>query len=80
MTEDNPGEKRMGQKTKMFVAITLIGAVGFLLGVAGNFLSNEVLPALIKVFPTLLSATWMIWGLLGAVLAVVSCLIYAYLP
>jgi len=70
----------MGQKTRKFGAIALIGFFGFLLGVVANFISSEVLPILANIFPRIFGATWIMWGIIGAFLAIISCLLYAYLP
>jgi len=70
----------MEQKSKMLAAIVIIGFVGFLLGIAVNFVYFKALPILIEVFPQILGMDWVVWGLIGAFLAIICCLIYAYLP
>lgn len=70
----------MEQKSKMFGAIVIIGVIGFLLGIAANFVYFKALPILIEVFPQILEMDWVVWGLVGAFLAIICCLIYAYLP
>jgi len=70
----------MDQKTKMLGAIVIIGFTGFLLGIAANFVYFKALPILIEVFPQILEMDWIVWGLVGAFLAIICCLIYAYLP
>jgi len=70
----------MGQKTKMLGALAFIGFIGFLLGIAANFIYFEALPVLTQVFPQILEMTWVVWGLIGAFLSMICCLIYAYLP
>jgi len=70
--------KKMGKKLKMFGALTFIGSIGFLLGIASNFIYSEALPILMKVFPQI-SITWVMWGLVGAFVSVTCSLIYAYL-
>ena len=69
----------MGEKMKRFGAFAFISFVGFLLGIVANLVSSEVLPILIKVFPQIFEKTWVVWGLIGALLSVICCLIYAYL-
>jgi ABC-type antimicrobial peptide transport system permease subunit len=70
----------MDQKSKMLGAIVIIGFVGFLLGVVVNFVYFKALPILLEVFPQILEMDWIVWGLVGAFLAIICCLIYAYLP
>ncbi len=70
----------MEQKSKMLGAIVIIGFVGFLLGIAVNFVYFKALPILLEVFPQILEMDWIMWGLVGAFLAIICCLIYAYLP
>ena len=70
----------MYQKSKMLVAIGIIGFIGFLLGAVVNFVYVKALPILIEVFPQILEIDWVVWGLGGAILAIICCLIYAYLP
>jgi ABC-type antimicrobial peptide transport system permease subunit len=70
----------MEQKSKMLGAIVIIGFVGFLLGIAVNFVYFKALPILLEVFPQILEMDWIVWGLVGAFLAIICCLIYAYLP
>jgi ABC-type antimicrobial peptide transport system permease subunit len=70
----------MDQKSKMLGAIVIIGFVGFLLGVVVNLVYFKALPILLEVFPQILEMDWVVWGLVGAFLAMICCLIYAYLP
>ena len=70
----------MDQKSKMLGAIVIIGFVGFLLGVVVNLVYFKALPILLEVFPQILEMDWVVWGLVGAFLAIICCLIYAYLP
>ncbi len=70
----------MGEKVKMFGALTFIAFVGFLLGIAANFVYFKALPSITAVFPLILEIDWVMWGLIGAFLSVICCLIYAYLP
>jgi len=70
----------MEQKSKMLGAIVIIGFVGFLLGVVVNLVYFKALPILLEVFPQILEMDWVVWGLVGAFLAIICCLIYAYLP
>ena len=70
----------MDQKSKMLGMIVIIGFIGFLLGIAANFVYFKALPILIEVFPQILEMDWVVRGLVGAFLAIICCLIYAYLP
>jgi len=70
----------MGQKSKMLGAIALIGFIGFLLGIASNLIYFVALPVLKEIFPQIFETTWLVWGLIGAFLAIICCLIYAHLP
>jgi len=69
----------MGEKLKRLGAFALISFIGFLSGIAANFICSGALPILIKVFPQILEISWIAWGLIGSLLSVVGCLIYAYL-
>lgn len=70
----------MGHKSKMAFTLFMIGLVGFMLGAAANIIYSRALPILIEAFPQMLASEWAAWGLVGAVLAIVCCLIYAYMP
>jgi len=70
----------LGQKIKAVIAIIIVGFVGFILGAVANLMYFQFIPLLMEFFPRLFSAEWLLWGLIGALLAVVCCLIYAYLP
>lgn len=70
----------MGQKLKMMLAIIIIGFIGFILGAVANLVYAYILPAVTEIFPQIFMSEWVIWGLAGAFLAVVCCLIYACLP
>jgi len=64
----------------MFGALSFIGFIGFLLGIAANFVYFRAMPILTKAFPLILEIDWVMWGIIGAFLSIVCCLIYAYLP
>jgi ABC-type antimicrobial peptide transport system permease subunit len=68
------------QRSKMLGAIAIIGIVGFILGIVANFFYFKALPYLIEVFPQILEVDWVVWGVVGALLAIICCVIYAYLP
>jgi len=64
---------------KMLGVLALIGFIGFLLGIAAKFVQSDVLPILSGLFPQIMSVAWVGWGVGGAILSVVGCLLYAYL-
>lgn len=70
----------MGHRSRMALTLFMIGLVGFVLGAAANLLYSKALPVLIEVFPQIFASEWAAWGLIGAILAIVCCLIYAYMP
>lgn len=69
----------MGHRSKMALTLFMIGLIGFMLGVAANIVYSRALPLLIEAFPQIFASEWAAWGLVGALLAIVCCLIYAYL-
>jgi len=69
----------MGHRSKVALALFAIGFIGFILGAAANIIYSKALPLLLKTFPEIFVSEWMLWGLAGALLAVLCCLIYAYL-
>jgi ABC-type antimicrobial peptide transport system permease subunit len=66
-------------KVKRVAALTFIACIGFLLGIAANVIFTEAFPLLIDTFPLLSQMTWIRWGLVGTLLSVAVCIIYAYL-
>ena len=64
-------------KLKIFAAFAI---VGFILGVVINVIYFEVMPTLIAVFPQIFNVTWVVWGLVGASISLVGCIVYASLP
>lgn len=70
----------MGQKLKMMLATIIIGFIGFVLGVMANLIYVYVFPAITEIFPQIFMSEWIVWGLVGAFLAVACCFIYACLP
>ncbi|MEM1607207.1 MAG: hypothetical protein QW341_03410 [Candidatus Bathyarchaeia archaeon] len=69
----------MGHRSKVALTLFAIGLTGFILGAVANIIYSKALPILIEVFPQIFSSEWAAWGLVGAILAIVCCLIYAYL-
>ena len=65
---------------KRIKAIAIFAITGFLVGIAANLLYFQAGPALALIFPQLLEKTWLLWGLIGASVSIVGCIIYAALP
>lgn len=70
----------MGHRSKMALTLSVIGLIGFILGIVANIIYSKALPVLIETFPQILASEWIAWGLVGALLAIMCSLIYAYLP
>lgn len=71
--------KSVGQRSRVALALFAIGIVGFILGVVANLVYYRALPILMEAFPQIFASEWAAWGLVGALLAIICCLIYAYL-
>nr|MDO8132982.1 hypothetical protein [Candidatus Njordarchaeum guaymaensis] len=71
---------RQTGRLKTVGALGFIGIIGFLLGIAANFIYFEALPILTQIFPQILKINWLMWGIIGAFISIICCLIYAYLP
>lgn len=69
----------MGHRSRAVLTLLAIGITGFMLGAIANIVYSKAFPVLIEVFPQIFSSEWAAWGIVGAILAVVCCLIYAYL-
>jgi uncharacterized protein YqhQ len=69
----------MGQRVRRALIIFSIGLIGFVLGVAANFIYFNVLPTLIEAFPQVFASGWVAWGFGGALIAIICCLIYVYM-
>ncbi|MCX8171364.1 MAG: hypothetical protein N3E47_05275 [Candidatus Bathyarchaeota archaeon] len=69
----------MGQRSRVALTLFAISLTGFILGVIANILYYKAFPILVELFPHIFSSSWVAWGFIGAILAVVCCLIYAYL-
>jgi len=52
--------------------------LGFIAGVAANIAYHRVLPALLRAFPELLRAEWILSGLVGSVLTLLMLVLWAY--
>lgn len=68
----------MGRRLKALLTVFAVGFIGFILGVAANLMYSKVLPILIEAFPQIFASSWVAWGIGGALLAIICCLIYAY--
>ena len=72
----------LNQVNKMSERIKVLGTfalLGFIAGIAANFLYHMVWPWLLQVFPTILHAEWMVSGLAGAMLTLVMLILWVYL-
>ncbi|MEM2273678.1 MAG: hypothetical protein QXX56_05660 [Candidatus Bathyarchaeia archaeon] len=68
----------MGRRLKAVLTVFAVGFIGFILGVVANIIYFKVLPILIESFPYIFASSWVAWGFGGALLAIICCLIYAY--
>ncbi|MBS7639979.1 MAG: hypothetical protein QW804_00865 [Candidatus Bathyarchaeia archaeon] len=68
----------MGYRSKMALTLFAIGLLGFILGAVANVIYYRALPILIETFPQIFASEWAAWGLVGALLAIICCLVYAY--
>ena len=69
----------MGYRSKMALTLFAIGLLGFILGAVANVIYYRALPILIETFPQIFASEWAAWGLVGALLAIICCLVYAYI-
>jgi len=60
--------------------IGLFALSGFLIGAAANFIYFRAVPVLVLIFPYILETTWLLWGLVGATISIVGCILYGSLP
>ncbi len=67
------------EKTKRFAAFAFIACIGFLLGIAANVVFTEAFPILVEAFPLIAEMSWIKWGLVGTLLSLAICVIYAYM-
>jgi len=68
----------VGYRSKMALTLFAIGLLGFILGAVANVIYYRALPILIETFPQIFASEWAAWGLVGALLAIICCLVYAY--
>ncbi|MGB9741256.1 MAG: hypothetical protein ACP5IM_04985 [Candidatus Bathyarchaeia archaeon] len=66
----------MGERLKVFV---LVAALGFMAGVIADLTATYVLPVLIALFPSFISARYLLSGFAGAILTLVLVSIWAYI-
>lgn len=69
----------MERKLKALFTILIIGLIGFMFGVIANIVYFNALPILMETFPYIFASSWIAWGLGGALIAIICCIIYAYL-
>jgi len=67
----------LGRRIKVYGSFALLG---FLLGVVAYLTYSQVLPFLMAIYPQIVESSWLLWGLVGALISVVGCLIYAAIP
>ena len=67
----------MSQRVKIMGSFALLG---FLMGIAVYLAYNWAIPILIELFPQILSAGWLLWGLVGALLSETMLLLWATFP
>lgn len=69
----------MGRRLKALLVLFAIGLLGFILGVIANIVYFKALPILAEAFPYIFTSSWVAWGVWGALMAIVCCLLYTYL-
>ena len=60
--------------------IGIFAIAGFLVGIAANLMYFQAGPFLAQFFPQIMQTTWLLWGIIGAAISIVGCLVYATLP
>jgi len=65
----------MGERIKIIGSFALLG---FILGVAANIAYYTVVPVLVKMFPELLKAEWILSGFAGAIMTVLLVVLWVY--
>ncbi|KPV65506.1 MAG: hypothetical protein AOA65_0110 [Candidatus Bathyarchaeota archaeon BA1] len=66
----------MGGRLKVMGSFALLG---FIAGVAANFVYRRILPVIIRSFPEILRAEWILSGFAGATLTTIVLVLWAYL-
>ncbi|MEM1514710.1 MAG: hypothetical protein QXH24_01445 [Candidatus Bathyarchaeia archaeon] len=68
----------MDKRLKAILTLFAVGFIGFILGIIANVVYFNILPILMESFPQVFASSWITWGLGGALLALICCVIYAY--
>ncbi|MCJ7423229.1 hypothetical protein MUP01_03055 [Candidatus Bathyarchaeota archaeon] len=66
----------MGERIKIFI---LVAILGFFAGVVADLTSAYVIPALMTILPSFLSARYLLSGFAGACLTLVLVSVWAYI-
>ncbi|KPV61738.1 MAG: hypothetical protein AOA66_1708 [Candidatus Bathyarchaeota archaeon BA2] len=66
----------MNERLKILGIFALLGFIG---GVLANIIYHTLWPWLLKVFPTILTAEWVLSGIAGALITTFFVVIWAYL-
>lgn len=64
---------------KRMKILGLFATLGFIVGIAANAAYHEVFPSLLQFYPVILQAEWVLSGIVGAVLATIMVVVWAYL-
>jgi chromate transport protein ChrA len=65
----------MSRRSKILVLIALLG---FIAGIIADLTAEYVFPKLLEIFPEILKVRFILSGLVGAVLAIILTVIWAY--
>jgi len=65
----------MGERFKMLMFVAILGFIG---GVIADLAARYVVPAIITLFPEILSAEWVLSGIAGSVLTMLFVTVWAY--
>jgi chromate transport protein ChrA len=65
----------MFRRSKILVLIALLG---FIAGIIADLTAEYVFPKLLEIFPEILKVRFILSGLVGAVLAIILTVIWAY--
>ncbi len=66
----------MGERLKMLTFVAILGFIG---GVIADLAARYVIPAILALFPEILSAEWILSGIAGSVLTLLFVTIWAYI-
>ncbi|RLI21926.1 hypothetical protein DRO54_02440 [Candidatus Bathyarchaeota archaeon] len=66
----------MGERLKVLLFVAILGFVG---GIIADFTAIYVAPVLIKLFPEIFRARWVLSGIAGSVIMLIIVTIWAYI-